>query len=49
MHAIYAPDHTRQTMLDIMYLVDLLKVLPCRCSKITRTVHINYTYIKKYR
>ncbi|KAJ0880828.1 hypothetical protein HanRHA438_Chr10g0467591 [Helianthus annuus] len=49
MHAIYAPDHTRQTMLGIMYLVDLLKVLPCRRSKITRTVHINYTFIKKYR
>ncbi|MFS7941990.1 hypothetical protein Hanom_Chr06g00482821 [Helianthus anomalus] len=49
MHAIYAPDHTRQTMLSIMYLVDLLKVVPCGRSKITRTVHINYTFIKKDR
>ncbi|MFS7991993.1 hypothetical protein Hanom_Chr12g01077111 [Helianthus anomalus] len=48
MHAIYAPDHTRQTMLRRMYLLDLLKVVPCGRSKITRTIHINNTFIKKH-
>ncbi|KAJ0479999.1 hypothetical protein HanRHA438_Chr13g0586391 [Helianthus annuus] len=47
MHAIQAPDHTRQTMLRRMYLVDLLNVVPCGRSKITRTIQINNIFIKK--